>query len=509
MSKAILKNLTNSLLSTPSPFGVVLKPFQTVSLSGINQFTIDQNAINPLLKSGNLSLTFVEDSQVDDSLEAAGITGVDITLESLVLNVDPNSGTDPAISSRINKQNVLDLITFKTIAAAVEAIPSNVKHTITIKHVDGDFGLPGGVGEPFGSYSRFKIAFTKSINFRSASLTERIAATTSYGVTSYAAPTSTVPGTIVLSSDPGVAVNFFRGTFVKVISGTGSPQYGTVASSSGTSILLAGVGMFTAINATSVVEFHQPSLRLTLTSIPLVPPFNNYVVPGPGFNPFSSGVFPDDYANLGYQPASGFSTSARMGWAGFDLISTISPAHLLNLGGCDLALNLFRTVGTVPRLLDGVLSPNLAVFKGVTAGNCLRVTGGAMQMVSTSGVLCWNGLLGLNLLNVGNAANYPSARIFNMSFALIGSHAINMQGPGHLVGFGPASVVHLFVDTVTGSLFSLLKGSFLELPTGFFGVLPSGSGGDVLLDGVAKTYATIDGDANKTQLGVKGSVVTV
>ncbi|HSC15015.1 MAG TPA: hypothetical protein VLI71_07850, partial [Gammaproteobacteria bacterium] len=111
-----------------------------------------------------------------DARELAEALTLEETVEDLVIRVHPTNGTDPATARRVFTQADADALTFATIAAAVDSIPSQVKHNVEIRVADGDWTLPA-VPEPFGNWERFQVGGNNRITLRSESLSERVPGT--------------------------------------------------------------------------------------------------------------------------------------------------------------------------------------------------------------------------------------------------------------------------------------------------------------------------------------------
>ena len=185
--------------------------------------------------------------------------GIDVTEENFTLTLSL-TGTDPTSPRRIRTQAEADAWgAFKTIKAALAALPDLIGHRI-------DLQFPAGVWnvgtEEFRDYSRFRCYTDQehSIPIIGICLTgdnswEQIAGTTLMAVQSYSG------NIIVLQADPGLVEDAFMAYYLVVTSGTGAGQFKPIRHHSGTSIQIAGA-YSPALNSTSVVQISKRATTL-------------------------------------------------------------------------------------------------------------------------------------------------------------------------------------------------------------------------------------------------------
>lgn len=185
------------------------------------------------------------------------------TEENIAIIVDPTLPADPQNAFVIATQTQATAVgAFKNAAAAIDSLPDNILHEISILFVDGDHTLDG---RNLGNLERFRFMpqepdgqynyLNGKIIYASQNGLVRIAGTNTYAVA------SSTERQIVLATDPGFSANQYRGKFVRVVSGTGAGQVRALRDHATTTFNLPGK-LGPLLDATSIVEFVEPAARL-------------------------------------------------------------------------------------------------------------------------------------------------------------------------------------------------------------------------------------------------------
>lgn len=177
------------------------------------------------------------------------------TTESFTIFVNGTSGSNPSPAPILNTQVEANLYLFKTIAAAVNAIPAHVLHPVKISVADGTYTML--TPNIFGDLSRFTFGWSNPIDITNGSGRIEIISTSGLQILSGTAQmtvsTATNDHDFTVSPDPGFALDAYQGYYIRVASGAGIGQIKAIYTNSGANFKVAG-RFSPNVNATSVVE---------------------------------------------------------------------------------------------------------------------------------------------------------------------------------------------------------------------------------------------------------------
>jgi hypothetical protein len=189
------------------------------------------------------------------------------TIEDLNFSVNPDTGTDPSINSRIRyttQSEVAAYGKFATVKGALRVLPYNISHSITFTIDDGSYTADNDF---FEGLERFSLRRDGRFIVTSSSVLRKVSGTITSDVASHTGGYS-----ITLNSDPGYTANEYRNLWLYVTAGTGSGEYKIIRSHNGTNFEVAG--NFTSLDTTSDVEIYEPSVTLNVSG-----DLNNFFLP--------------------------------------------------------------------------------------------------------------------------------------------------------------------------------------------------------------------------------------
>lgn len=263
MSQALVRNKTVDQVSLPSPISVILKPFETKTISNIK--LDDLSILDSLIKNNKISVLVGGDAGIDDSLETNVLK---IVTAPLTIVVDSVNGIDPTLPITIQNQLEANAYgAFKTIPAAVDSLPTTIKAVVTIALADGTHTVAGtnSVGKGMGDFARFTFGLPANYSFNGFGNHGKILLTSQNGLkrvagtVAMAAVASSPNGRIItLVSTPAFADNLYRRYFMRVVSGTGAGQIKAIRNHVGTLFNLSG-RWATIPDATSTIEIVEAS----------------------------------------------------------------------------------------------------------------------------------------------------------------------------------------------------------------------------------------------------------
>jgi hypothetical protein len=418
------------------------------------------------------------------------------TEEDFTVALDSSSGNDPTDGLIIYNQTSSDAWgAFKTIPAAVRALPQSIEHLVQLQLPDGNWLLNSG---GLGDFTRHHAQKTPIIN---PSVPTGIEFTSLNGFTQVAgtpasmAVQSSSGGVVTLQSDPGLGADAFITYHLLVLSGTGAGQYKVIRTHAGTSFTEAGT-YSPSLDVTSVVQIVEPAATLQIPSGLGAGNDENVTIQGPGISKNSLlrlgrvNIIGDNWAWI--QP--------------FDITMLIHDGLRIVEGGIQ--------GGDTKVFIETCM---IDAGGGWLGSPAILMTGGSVRdSVGTSRAFLFRGnaTVGQPAIslqgNTGSNSNGDSAQTgyffgahafdnwdYTFIYAQTKMSFVQIQGPNPPRGT-PSPDYAVVLDS----------GAVLEVDTlaemaGQF----VGSVNDALVDGVGIDWTTIDADADDSAVGGKQSMV--
>lgn len=295
------------------------------------------------------------------------------TTEAFTIYVDGTNGSDPTVNVILNTQEESDLYLFKTIPAAIKAIPAHILHPITLSVADGTYAATSNI---FGDLSRFTFGWSEPSDLTNGAGQIRIKSTDGLQIVSGTAQMSVASTTndhdFDVTVDPGLVADTYRGYFIRVVSGTGAGQIKAIYTHSGTNFKVAG-RFSPNINATSVVEIVSSEVVINLDALTI----NRDVWT---FNQVHASMLSLDNMPLSLE----------------DIVMerTATNISLFIIGGGVRILNGFRGVRVTMIMENSYLSLDNAVLDGRGVGSSsgiIRIAGGGVRARSSDSSWLVNG----------------------------------------------------------------------------------------------------------------------
>jgi len=423
------------------------------------------------------------------------------TEEDFTVTVDPVNGKDPATEALISplktQAEATAVGTFKTVPAAINALPNKLPHRVTVQIAAGDHTL---TGDWLGDLERFSFLPTPGVgqgNFSTGGITyTSVGGNIRETGTSTLAVSSGAVRQLTLAADPGFAANAHRGKFLRVVSGTGAGQVRPIRDHTTTTFNIAG-RFAPVLNATSVVEIIRPATRVRDD------PNTSF-----GFGGLRGGFTHAAFFIFGPQHAVGIKE--------IELYSDEANSYLSfeNLG---ITFEECRIAAPAINCFYSELFFSGVVFdaRGISSGPAL---GGVVNTVASYGLQ--NDDRGAMFrdstksgLTLGTIRESPtgcgmSVQARGWVFDDLGGDGIHVSGPGNYVFFRPLGNAPVDADTgtVSGFCVQAINGGRVIISTT---LKPTGGGQAEPLgvDGVATSYATISGSSGKAVIGGQNSTL--
>ena len=230
-----------------------------------NEIVVLQDENRIIIEAGDNEIV-LEAISVTGATSGAGVAAP-CTEEDFTITIDPVSGVDPAVSPILTTQAEVDSLSdFKTIPAALDALPACRLHQTTLSVVDGQHTL---TNDFLGDLSRF----TYGIKPGTGQITGEIGRTRITSKNGLVIAPSTSPVgvfsqsdvNITTDADPGLAANAFRNYMMVTTSGTGSGQTIPITAHAGTSFTVARPPS-PGLDDTSVFEIRSAAAQLLIPS---------------------------------------------------------------------------------------------------------------------------------------------------------------------------------------------------------------------------------------------------
>jgi hypothetical protein len=423
------------------------------------------------------------------TLEAGGAPSP-TTQEDFTITMDPVGGSDPARPIKLTSQADADANgSFKTMPAVIASLNGTlIVHEVTIEFPDGTFTLDDeflGDTEGIEFGMALKTGFSPlggAIILTSANNLIRETATTAMAVAAATADQ------VILGSDPGFSVDQHARKYLRVVSGTGAGQVKAIRTH--TTVTFDMAGLFSPVlDATSVVEVVRAAATLS-TSL--------------DFAMLGTEITSNAYRGFIFDAIDLVSTAAFPGFQAKGNIEFRGGARVRRMalftGGTNLLLktmvwDLEDNFFDVITLQSGIIrsSGNADAFyihgSSNPGSHGIEVSGGAGGFASAAGTVALF-LFGCFIDNCGGDA--INAKFYSLC-NLANPNAIRVSG-------------------ITGYGINLSKGARCEVDVGdYFPAVTGeelvGGTGEILLDGVAKTWANVNAAPGNVIVGATGAIV--
>jgi len=408
---------------------------------------------------------------------------VDRTTANFSVAVNAGTGSDPTTPIRIRNQSDSDTWgAFTTVPAAIESLPDNILHEVSLQFPDGTFQLDSAF---LGELNRFSFNidgdYLGGTHGKIVFVSENGLVRES-GTGNYAGSGSSTASQIVLAADPGFASNAHRGKFINIVSGTGAGQRKAIRNHATTTFNVAGA--FSPVpDVTSVVEILVPAAEIVT----------------------ASGAF---FVNLATKMQSG--EFANVVFSSLDLRSSnvfgsmfVHGAHLLLEGGArvlhfgisaleDSTINLSECVIDTDELWKCLIMQG-ALLKCASPGNAswLLRSGQGAGIAASPGP---SGKLPFLALRGGGAIDDTVAYFSELGSAVrVNSGCPAMMVTGVLHGSGNAGYG---VEMFSGGYIVDVGSDYFSDP-----LVVTGVTGDLSIDGVVKTWADLNAAVDQTLAG--------
>jgi hypothetical protein len=407
-----------------------------------------------------------------------------VTKEAFSVALDSVSGADPTTPLTIESQAESDAWgAFKTIPGAIDALPDEYKHMVTLQLTSGKWVLDSN---SFGRTSRFRPTFDGWIRIAGASgWTQAAGSPASMAVQSHSA------GVVTLQSDPGLAANTYKSYFLLVLSGTGAGQFKSIRFYSGAVITCNGT-FSPGLDSTSVVQIVEAN-----TSIEL----NDTLVRFDG-RASHWALWQLEFYHVDIVPPS---TST---WA---YINTENVSYAITGGSRCVGVALWGGVTNIG-LEDFAMDTRGWDWPGVVIqGGQVRTITGTSRPISFLGVNA-AGHSAIQLLGAigGNGGIGSGASLY-----MFGKHAfdewaeayVKIEYVGAIASINEGGGWYPVSDQSAPVAILILNGAQASVNdvSGFASSTFKGTAGDLDLDGIQITWAQLDADPDKAAMSTRSS----